>query len=118
MSNARNTPIEAIEQYLPIRIREYCIRRGSGGAGRWRGGDGIVREYEALAEMSVTVLSERRTSVPYGAQGGSSGQAGRNALIRDGVEQLLPAKTELRLRPGDRLRIETPGGGGYGSSND
>jgi N-methylhydantoinase B/oxoprolinase/acetone carboxylase alpha subunit len=118
MSNTRNTPIEAIEQYLPIRIREYGIRRGSGGVGKWRGGDGIVREYEALAEISVTILSERRTFRPYGAQGGSSGEAGRNILIRDGVEQLLPAKVELRLRPGDRLRIETPGGGGYGSPND
>jgi N-methylhydantoinase B/oxoprolinase/acetone carboxylase alpha subunit len=114
MSNTRNTPIEAIEHYLPVRIRQYAIRRGSGGAGRWRGGDGIVREYEMLAETEVTVLSDRRVGVPYGASGGAPGRAGRNTLIRGGVETILPGKVRLSLRPGDRLRIESPGGGGYG----
>jgi N-methylhydantoinase B/oxoprolinase/acetone carboxylase alpha subunit len=114
MSNTRNTPIEAIEHDLPLRIRQYALRAGSGGAGTAAGGDGLVREYEALAEMSATILSDRRRRPPYGVQGGRPGACGRNVLIRDGVEQLLPGKIELRLRPGDRLRIETPGGGGYG----
>jgi N-methylhydantoinase B/oxoprolinase/acetone carboxylase alpha subunit len=114
MSNTRNTPIEAIEHYLPVRIRQYAVRRGSGGEGRWRGGDGIVREYEVLAETEVTVLSDRRVGVPYGAAGGHPGHAGRNTLIRGGVETILPGKVRLSLRPGDRLRIESPGGGGYG----
>jgi len=115
MSNTRNTPIEAIEHYLPVRIRQYGIRHGSGGAGRWRGGDGIVREYEALTETEVTVLSDRRVGAPYGAEGGAAGQSGRNTLIRDGVETVLPGKVRLTLAPGDRLRIESPGGGGYGA---
>jgi N-methylhydantoinase B/oxoprolinase/acetone carboxylase alpha subunit len=115
MSNTRNTPIEAIEHYLPVRIRQYAIRDGSGGAGRWRGGDGIVREYEVLTETEVTVLSDRRIGVPYGAEGGAPGQSGRNTLVRDGVETTLPGKVRLTLVAGDRLRIESPGGGGYGS---
>ena len=115
MSNTRNTPIEAIEHYLPVRIRQYALRRGSGGAGRWRGGDGIVREYEALTETDVTILSDRRVGAPYGAGGGAPGQPGRNTLIRDGVETALPGKVRLTLAPGDRLRIESPGGGGYGT---
>ena len=115
MSNSRNTPIEAIEHDLPVRVRTYAIRQGSGGSGRWRGGDGIVREYEALADIEVTVLSDRRVGAPYGARGGAPGQPGRNILIRDGVETVLPGKARLTLAPGDRLRIESPGGGGYGS---
>jgi len=115
MSNTRNTPVEAIEHYLPVRIRQYRLRRGSGGAGRFRGGDGLVREYEALCDTTVTVLSERRASRPYGAQGGEPGASGRNTVIRaDGTEQALPGKIRVELRTGDRLRIETPGGGGYG----
>jgi N-methylhydantoinase B/oxoprolinase/acetone carboxylase alpha subunit len=115
MSNSRNTPIEAIEHDLPVRVRTYAIRQGSGGSGRWRGGDGIVREYEALADIEVTVLSDRRVGAPYGARGGAPGQPGRNTLIRDGVETVLPGKARRTLAPGDRLRIESPGGGGYGS---
>ena len=118
MSNTRNTPIEAIEHDLPIRITEYRVRRGSGGAGRFHGGDGIVREYEALADTSVTVLSDRRRRSPYGLKGGRPGTPGRNILIRDGREEEVPGKIELRLWPGDRLRIETPGGGGYGQPDD
>ena len=115
MSNTRNTPVEAIEHYLPVRIRQYRLRQGSGGAGRFRGGDGLVREYEALCDTTVTVLSERRASRPYGAQGGEPGASGRNTVIRaDGTEQALPGKFRVELRTGDRLRIETPGGGGYG----
>jgi N-methylhydantoinase B/oxoprolinase/acetone carboxylase alpha subunit len=114
MSNTRNTPVEAIEHYLPVRIRQYALRAGSGGAGAFPGGGGIVREYEMLTDTAVTVLSERRRRPPYGAEGGEPGGCGRNTLVRDGHEEALPGKIELRLRAGDRLRIETPGGGGYG----
>jgi len=115
MSNTRNTPVEAIEHYLPVRIRQYALRADSAGAGASAGGEGIVREYEMLTDVSVTVLSDRRRFPPYGAEGGEPGGRGRNTLIRDGVEQVLPGKVQLQLRSGDRLRIETPGGGGYGA---
>jgi N-methylhydantoinase B/oxoprolinase/acetone carboxylase alpha subunit len=115
MSNTRNTPVEAIEHYLPVRINQYALRKGSGGNGAARGGDGIIREYEMLTTTSVTLLSDRRERGPYGAQGGASGATGRNTLIRDGVETKLPGKVEMSLRKGDRLKIETPGGGGYGA---
>ena len=114
MSNTRNTPVEAIEHYLPVRIRRYHLRHGSGGRGKFPGGDGLVREYEFLADAEVTILSERRRRAPYGAAGGQPGTPGRNRLIRDGIEQDLPGKARLQLRAGDRLIIETPGGGGYG----
>lgn len=116
MSNTRNTPIEAMEHYLPVLMREYRLRQGSGGNGRNPGGEGIVREYEALAPTSVTVLSERRTSRPYGIEGGEPGGAGCNTVIRaDGTVESTPSKARLELRAGDRLRIETPGGGGFGT---
>jgi N-methylhydantoinase B/oxoprolinase/acetone carboxylase alpha subunit len=115
MSNTRNTPVEAIEHYLPVRIRQYALRHGSGGAGAARGGDGIVREYEMLTDTSVTLLSDRRERAPYGAAGGAPGACGRNTLIRDGREETLPGKVQMTLHAGDRLRIETPGGGGYGT---
>jgi N-methylhydantoinase B len=110
MSNTLNTPIEALESELPVRVRELSLRRGSGGAGRHRGGDGIVREVEALAPMHFTVISERRRHAPRGRAGGADGRPGRNILNGEP----LPSKAEGELRPGDRLRIETPGGGGYG----
>jgi N-methylhydantoinase B/oxoprolinase/acetone carboxylase alpha subunit len=115
MSNTRNTPVEAIEHYLPVRVRRYGLRNDSAGAGAFPGGQGIVREYEMLTETSVTILSERRQRPPYGAQGGQPGGRGRNTLVRDGKEQALPGKIEMRLKAGDRLRIETPGGGGFGT---
>jgi N-methylhydantoinase B/oxoprolinase/acetone carboxylase alpha subunit len=114
MSNTRNTPVEAIERELPVRIRQYRLRTDSAGAGRYPGGEGLVREYEMLADTAVTILSERRIHPPYGSVGGEAGGVGRNVMIRDGREELLPGKIALRLAPGDRLRIETPGGGGYG----
>lgn len=114
MSNTRNTPAEAIEHYLPVRIRRYGLRKGSGGKGRAPGGEGLVREYEMLTETSVTLLTDRRVGAPYGVLGGKPGGKGRNTLIRDGVEQPLPGKVQVTLNAGDRLRVETPGGGGYG----
>ena len=110
MSNTLNTPIEALELEFPLRAVEYSLRRGSGGRGRYRGGDGVVRELEALAEMRYSLISERRRHSPAGAQGGRDGATGRNIL--NGEE--LPAKASGTLRPGDRLRIETPGGGAHG----
>jgi N-methylhydantoinase B/oxoprolinase/acetone carboxylase alpha subunit len=115
MSNTRNTPVEAIEHYLPVRIRQYRLRARSGGAGMFKGGEGIVREYEMLDHTSVTILSDRREQPPYGANGGKPGQVGCNTLIRfNGSEEPLPSKTQVNLEAGDRLRIETPGGGGFG----
>jgi len=115
MSNTRNTPIEGIEHYLPLRMVRYGLRPGTGGAGAFRGGDGLVREYEALTAIDVTILSERRTLRPWGVQGGEPGHPGRNTIRRaDGALEELPSKCHVRLRPGDRLCIETPGGGGYG----
>jgi N-methylhydantoinase B len=110
MSNTLNTPVEALELEFPLRAVEYALRRGSGGAGRMRGGDGVVRELEALAEMRYSLITERRRHGPPGAEGGEPGAPGRNLL--NGTE--LPAKASGTLRPGDRLRIETPGGGGHG----
>ena len=116
MSNTRNTPIEALEQALPIRIRTYALRQGSGGAGAYPGGEGLVREYEALTETEATILTDRRESSPYGAQGGHAGARGRNSVLRiDGSVEVLPSKARLELHPGDRLRIESPGGGGFGT---
>ena len=110
MSNTLNTPVEALELEFPLRAVEYALRHGSGGAGRFRGGDGVVRELEALAEMRFSLITERRRHAPPGAEGGESGAPGRNLL--NGKE--LPPKASGTLRPGDRLRIETPGGGGHG----
>jgi N-methylhydantoinase B/oxoprolinase/acetone carboxylase alpha subunit len=114
MSNTRNTPVEAIEHYLPVRIRQYGLRTGSGGKGGARGGEGLVREYEMLTDTSVTLLTDRRVGQPYGVLGGKPGGRGRNTLIREGKEDVLPGKVQVTLRAGDRLRVETPGGGGYG----
>ena len=110
MSNTLNTPVEALELEFPLRAVEYSLRRGSGGDGRHRGGDGVVRELEALDEMRFSLITERRRHSPRGAEGGENGTPGRNLL--NGEE--LPPKASGTLRPRDRLRIETPGGGGYG----
>jgi N-methylhydantoinase B len=110
MSNTLNTPIEALELEFPLRVVEYALRRGTGGSGRHRGGDGVVREFEATAPLSFSLLTERRRHAPPGAGGGEPGAPGRNLL--DGEE--LPPKASGALEPGQRLRIETPGGGGYG----
>jgi N-methylhydantoinase B len=110
MSNTLNTPIEVLEMEHPLRLRTYALRRGSGGTGEWVGGDGVVREFEALAPMEATLLTERRRHGPAGSAGGADGAAGANLLN----SMPLSSKTSLRLAEGDILRIETPGGGGWG----
>jgi N-methylhydantoinase B len=150
MSNTLNTPVEALERELPLRVCSYALRRGSGGAGAHRGGEGVVREIEALREMTFSLITERRRHPPPGAQGGQPGARGRNLLLEGGAAgrrpprgwrsrpqagepgpsssisrsgrdpnphpevRELPGKTTGVLRPGERLRIETPGGGGHG----
>jgi N-methylhydantoinase B len=111
MSNTLNTPVEALELSYPLRVERYELRRGSGGAGRFRGGDGVVRELRALERCRLSLLTQRRALAPRGAEGGGDGLPGRNVL--DGRE--LPAFGTFDLEPGDLLRIETPGGGGYGT---
>jgi N-methylhydantoinase B len=113
MSNTLNTPIEALEREFPLRVLTYGLRRGSGGAGRHRGGDGVVRELQALTEMSYSLIAERRRHAPAGADGGRPGAPGRDLL--DGAP--LAAKATGTLAPGQRIRIETPGGGGFGRAS-
>jgi N-methylhydantoinase B/oxoprolinase/acetone carboxylase alpha subunit len=110
MSNTLNTPVEALEAELPLRVAELAVRRGSGGAGEHRGGDGVVRAIEALAPLRFTLVTERRERGPRGRDGGGDGSPGRNSVNGNP----LPGKCEGELAPGDVLRIETPGGGGLG----
>lgn len=114
MTNTKNSSIEVLEMHYPLRIREYSICRGSGGDGMHRGGDGMVREWEVLEPCHLSLLTERRVSAPYGLFGGNSGSKGRNMLWRDGEWLQLEGKCMLDLKRGDRVRIETPGGGGFG----
>ena len=115
MSNTRNTPIEALEYAFPLRVGAYALRDGSGGNGRHRGGDGLIRTIEFLTPVTISVISERRERPCYGLQGGEPGQPGRNSLIHNHQETILPGKAALQLAAGDILRLETPGGGGWGS---
>ncbi|MCC6929232.1 MAG: hydantoinase B/oxoprolinase family protein [Gemmatimonadaceae bacterium] len=112
MSNTRNTPIEALEHAYPIRIDEYAVRRGSGGTGAQRGGDGVVRRYRVLEPCTVTLVTERRRRAPLGAVGGGNGHPGLNLLNGEPI----PAKCRLELRPGDVVSVLTPGGGGWGEA--
>ncbi len=114
MTNTLNTPIEALEAYYPMRITEYRIRRGSGGRGLERGGDGLVRELECLVESNVSILTERRKIAPWGLAGGGAGATGANYLVRGGRRTALAGKTNVNLNASDRIRIETPGGGAFG----
>jgi N-methylhydantoinase B len=115
MTNSLNTPAEALEYAYPLRVRRYAIRRGSGGEGKHSGGDGVVREIEVLTEAEVTLLSDRRTRGPFGLRGGHDGQHGAARLIRsDGSTEELPGKFSVRLKKGERVRIESPGAGGFG----
>lgn len=115
MTNSLNTPAEALEYSYPFRVTRYSLRDASGGEGQHRGGDGIVRELEMLTDAEVTLLADRRKTQPWGLNGGDDGASGRTTVLRaDGPEEELPGKTSTRLRRGDRVRLETPGGGGWG----
>src|SRR5690606_31402047 len=103
-----------LESRFPVRLHEFSIRRGSGGAGAHPGGEGVVRTIEALAPITATILSERRSRAPFGLAGGGPGKPGENAAVLAGKPTKLPAKATIALAPGDRIRIETPGGGGFG----
>jgi N-methylhydantoinase B len=118
MTNSLNTPTEALESAYPVRVRRYSLRRGSGGAGRFRGGDGIVREIEFLTGVRGSILSDRRRFAPYGLAGGRPGRPGKNRLAPGPGKRLvnLPSKTAFEAPAGSVLRIETPGGGGWGNS--
>jgi 5-oxoprolinase (ATP-hydrolysing) len=115
MTNTRITDAEVLEARHPVRLLEFSLRRGSGGEGRWRGGDGLVRRYEFLAPVTVSLMTERRATAPYGLRGGDPGAPGRNAVTRVGGETaVVPGRATLQLVAGDRLCVETPGGGGFG----
>jgi len=115
MTNSLNTPIEALEYAYPFRVRRYAYRDGSGGAGQFRGGDGLIREVELLADAQVTLLADRRETQPWGLAGGEAGARGLSTVIgSDGTEERLPGKCTREPRAGSRLRIESPGGGGWG----
>ena len=119
MTNSLNTPAEALEYAYPVRLRRYSFRLGSGGGGLHMGGDGIVREIEVLTDAQVTLLADRRSRGPYGLSGGSDGAPGRTTIIRqDGSQEELAGKTSVRLRSGERVRVESPGGGGWGKPHN
>ncbi len=114
MTNTLNTPIESLEMHYPLRVRQYAVRRGSGGAGIHSGGNGVVREYEFLEPAQLSILTERRSYNPWGLQGGRHGAAGENLLNGE----LLPGKCSLAVKSGDKLMVRTPGGGGWGEPDD
>jgi N-methylhydantoinase B/oxoprolinase/acetone carboxylase alpha subunit len=118
MTNSKNTPIEALERAYPIRVLRYRLRRGSGGAGLAPGGEGIERDLEVLERATLSLITDRRRSRPWGLDGGEPGATGENWLLPGGDEaaaRRLPDKVTLALRPGDVIRVLTPGGGGWGS---
>jgi N-methylhydantoinase B/oxoprolinase/acetone carboxylase alpha subunit len=117
MTNTRNTPVEALERAYPLRVLRYAIRRRSGGAGRAPGGDGIIKDIQVLEECTVSLITERRVSRPWGLAGGDPGMPGENWLLPGGDEaraQRLPVKVTVRAQVGDVIRVVTPGGGGWG----
>jgi N-methylhydantoinase B len=117
MTNSLNTPAEALEHAYPLRVTEYSLRRGSGGAGKHQGGDGIVREIELLSAAEVTLLADRRLRGPGGLSGGMDGAPGKTEIVRHkGKREALPGKTSVSLKKGERIRIESPGGGGWGKA--
>ena len=115
MTNSLNTPAEALEYAYPLRVREYKIRKGSGGKGKQKGGDGVIREIETLVSARMSLLADRRKRGPYGLAGGDDGKPGNAAIIRDGRALRIGSKGSRELETGDRVRIETPGGGGFGN---
>jgi N-methylhydantoinase B len=116
MTNTKNTPIESLTLHYPFRVLAYTLRRGSGGVGAFRGGEGIVREYEFLEPSEVSLIGDRRLTRPWGLNGGGPGAAGEDWLIRRSGEHVrLPGKVTLQVEPGERVRVLTPGGGGWGA---
>jgi 5-oxoprolinase (ATP-hydrolysing) len=119
MTNTRLTDPEILEARYPVRLRRFSIRRGSGGKGKWRGGDGIIREIEFLESVEISLLTQRRKRAPYGKAGGESGLPGRNLFVdREGEVEQLPPICGRKAQAGDVLIIETPGGGGWGAAQD
>jgi N-methylhydantoinase B len=116
MTNSLNTPAEALEYAYPLRVHEYRIRRSSGGKGKQRGGDGVIREIETLAPARMSLLADRRKHGPYGLQSGEDGKAGKASIIHEGRERQIGSKGSWELKAGDRVRIESPGGGGWGKN--
>lgn len=120
MTNTQNTPVEALERAYGMRVRRYRLRRGSGGTGRWPGGEGVERDLEMLEDATVSLITERRKSQPWGLEGGGPAAPGENWLLPGGDEsraERLPDKCTVRLRAGDVVRVLTPGGGGFGEPN-
>lgn len=115
MTNTLNTPVEAIERELPVMVESYSVRKGSGGAGRFPGGDGIIRQYRFLEDSHVSLITERREKRPWGSRDGEDGKSGLNTLVSGGEEKKLPAKCSIAVKAGEAVRIETPGGGGWGT---
>jgi N-methylhydantoinase B len=116
MTNSLNTPAEALEYAYPLRVREYKVRKGSGGKGKQRGGDGVIREIETLVPARMSLLADRRKRSPYGLSGGDDGKPGTAAIIREGKARSIASKGSWELKTGDRVRIESPGGGGFGDN--
>ncbi len=116
MTNTAITDPEIIEQHYPVRLLQFAIRRGSGGPGKWHGGDGVIREFEFLEPLTISLLTQHRLERPFGMQGGESGVPGRQVLVRDGIQTVLEGCTTLTVDAGDRVTIETPGGGGWGEA--
>ncbi|MBI1852894.1 MAG: hydantoinase B/oxoprolinase family protein [Planctomycetes bacterium] len=114
MTNTRNTPVEALESAYPLRVRRLALRDGSGGSGKHRGGDGVVRMIETLVPATVAVVADRQRSRPYGLEGGKPGKPGETLIVRRGRARRLAAKTNERVEPGDVIVVRTPGGGGHG----
>jgi N-methylhydantoinase B len=114
MTNSLNTPVEALEYAYPFRMIQYTIRRDSGGEGKYRGGDGIIRELELLGDAQVTLLADRRKTRPWGLAGGQPGAPGQTTILRSNAEENLPGKCTRELKAGTRIRIESPGGGAWG----
>jgi 5-oxoprolinase (ATP-hydrolysing) len=115
MTNTAITDPEIIEQRYPVRLRQFTIRRHSGGQGQWHGGDGVIREFEFLAPLTVSLLTQHRLESPFGLHGGSPGKTGRQTLLRDGQSTTLEGCTSFPVQPGDRVTMQTPGGGAWGS---
>jgi N-methylhydantoinase B len=114
MTNTRNTPVEVLEHDYPVLVERYALRPGSGGLGRYQGGQGLIRDFYFMSAVTVSLLSERRRLAPYGLAGGGPGARGENVLVTEAGSENLPGKINLTLPAGSRLSVHTPGGGGWG----